>query len=283
MLELRRLFSSTETRVLLVEPVDGPTCNVKDRVARAILDSAKNLGLVSGKTRIVEASSGAAGIALASAAIRDGLEITIVSPENIAPETKATLERLGVKLEITPANLGMNGAVDAVEKLLRSDRSYWSPKIFENQANPAIHEATTGYEILTRTHGRFDAFVCASGTGGTFTGVARRLRRYDPSIQRVVVEPAESAALSGKAPGKHGIIGIGPGFVPKIFDRSLPTGIIVVSTEEAVAWADKLAKEEGVLAGRSTGANLAAVAKLAKSGGLNGKTIVTVAFDRNKI
>ncbi len=280
MIELRRLFASTSTRVLLAEPLDGPTCNVKDRVARAMIDSAKNLGLIDAKTRLVEATSGAAGVAFASAAARDGIEITIVAPENINPAIQKTLERLGAKLELTPTRLGMNAALDAVKKLVSSDPSYRSLDLFDNPANPAIHETTTAMEILTQTRGKLDAFVCASGSGGTFTGVARRLRRYDHEIQRVVVEPSESPALSGGTPGKHGIPGIGPGFVPKIFDRALPTQVVTVSTEEAAKWAEKLAMEEGVLAGKSTGANLAAVAQLLAKSDFANKTVVTVAFDR---
>lgn len=276
--ELDRLFSSTQT--LLYSVATGATGSVKDRVVRAMFDSAEALGLLTGKTKIVEPTSGAEGIALASEAARRGFNLTIVAPEFIDKKNLELLKKLGAKVELTPAKLGMSGAVKAAQKIRSDEPDIWSPDIFENPANPTIHETTTAPNVWKATGENLDAFVCAAGSGGTFMGVARFLQRKNPKIQRLVVEPKESPILSGGKPGKHEIVGIGAGFVPKIFDPSLPSGVITVSAEEAREWSERLAKTEGILAGISTGANLAAVAKIANLPEYRGKTIATIAFDR---
>lgn len=280
MYELRRLFNAEQTRVLLFSLADGPTANVKDRVVRAMLEAAKNLGALAPNTKLIESTSGAEGVALASAAAGLGLELTIVAPDNLAPNVQARLETLGANIVLTPEKRGMTGALEELKKIKDSNPRYWSPNLFENPANPAIHEATTGVEIWQGAQGKLDAFVCAFGSGGTFTGAARYLKRKNASIQRIVVEPQESTVLSGVKQGKNHISGIGPGFVPKIFDRNLMTDVVTVSAEEAQEQTDRLAKTEGLLVGLSTGANLAAVAKLLQNQNYQNKTIATIAFDK---
>lgn len=280
MLLLRRLFPSEQARVLLFSLAEGPTSNVKDLVAISMIDSARNLGLLKGKTKIIEATSGSSGIALASATAKLALDLTIVAPENILPSISAVIEKFGAHLELTPIKQGMNGAVETVRKMTESDHRFWSPNLFENPANPAIHEATTAVQIWKETQGVIDAFVCAAGSGATFTGVARFLIKRRPEVLRIIVEPKESSVLSGKTPGKHGIQGIGAGFIPQNLNVSLASKIETVSTEEAIHWSKRLAQTEGVLAGTSTGANLAAIAKLLKLPEFQYKTIVTVAFDK---
>ena len=280
--ELAHLFPPAQTRVILYSAANGPTGCVKDRVARAMFDAAENLGLLTAKTQIVEPTSGAAGVALASEAAKRGLNLTIVAPESINEKTLALLNKFGADVELTPENLGMTGAANAAQKLCADASDSWSPNLFENPANPAAHETTTAYDIWNYSHGKIDAFVCAVGSGGSFMGVARFLKRKNERIQRIAVEPQESPVLSGGKPGKHGILGIGAGFVSKIFDVSIPTGIVTVSTEEAQEWSTRLAQTEGVLAGVSTGANLAAISKLAALPDFHGKTIATIAFDRGE-
>ena len=279
MQELRRLFPTTQTRVLLFSAGKGSTCSVKDRPARAMLAAAEQLGILTSNTRIVEPTSGAGGISLASAAAAKGLNLTIVAPDDLDAQRKTTLQKLGAKLFLTPSKLGMTGAINVAKELAREDSNVWIPNFFENPANYAAHETETAPELWKEAVGKVDAFVCGVGSGGTFMGIARFLKQKDRNIRRIAVEPKESPVLSGGKPGNHGITGIGAGFIPKIFDLSLPTDIETASTDEAQEWSDRLAKDEGILAGISTGANLAAVAKLVKQREWQGKTIIAVAFD----
>ena len=275
-LELGKLFPADGARVLLKLETHGPTGSVKDRVVKLMVDAAFNLGLVSAGTRVVEATAGAEAFALASVAASLNLPLTIFAPEDSFPGRLETLRLYGAEIEFTPKSRGMTGALEAA-KTAASDPNTWSPRIFENPANPGAHEATTGPEIW-RAAGTVDAFVAGVGSGGTFVGVSRFLRRRHPEIELVAVEPQESPVLSGGAPGRHGIVGLGPGFVPKIFDRSLPTRVETVSTEEASLWVEKLARAEGLAVGLSTGANLAVAARYASRRENKGKTLVTVAF-----
>ncbi len=278
--DLKKLFRSTQTRVFLYSVATGSTASVKERVARAMLDSAENLGVITSKTKIVEPTSGAEGVALASEAAKRGLNLTIVAPEYIDAKYLELLNKFGAKIELTSAKLGMMGAVEVAKKIRNNEPDCWSPNIFENPANPAIHETSTAPDIWKLTDGRIDAFICAVGSGGTFAGVARFLKRKNALIHLLIVEPTESPVISGGKPGSHGIVGIGAGFVPKILDPSVPTGVITVATDDARKQSERLAKQEGILAGVSTGANIAAAGKIAEIPEFRGKTIVTIAFDR---
>lgn len=276
---LRRLFAPLGVDVLLkLESANFPS-GLKDRAARAMVDAAENVGILTPSTRIFEATSGGEGVALAFVAAARGLDLTLVAPDALSEERIRTLTTLGAKLILTPKKLGMTGALKTVADAARSDANVWIPNLFENPANVAIHEATTGPELWRSTGGRLDVFVAGVGSGGTFVGVSRYLRRKNSAIQTVAVEPVESPVLSGGRPGAHGIVGIGAGFVPKIFDFRVASAVEAVSTEEAADWTRRLARVEGIFAGISTGANLAAVARLAERRENFGKTFATVAPD----
>lgn len=276
---LRRLFAPLGVDVLLkLESANFPS-GLKDRAARAMLDAAENVGMLTPSTRIFEATSGGEGVALAFIAAARGLDLTLVAPDVLSEERIRTLTTLGAKLILTPKKLGMTGALKTVADAARSDANVWVPNLFENPANVAIHEATTGPELWRDAGGRLDVFVAGVGSGGTFIGVSRYLRRKKSAIQTVAVEPVESPVLSGGRPGAHGIIGIGAGFVPKIFDFRVVSAVETISTEEAADWTRRLARVEGIFAGISTGANLAAVARLAERRENFGKTFATVAPD----
>ena len=276
---LRRLFAPLGVDVLLkLESASFPS-GLKDRAARAMVDAAENVGLLTPSTKIFEATSGGEGLALAFVAAARGLDLTLVAPDVLSEERIRTLTTLGAKLILTPQKLGMSGALKTVADAARSDANVWVPNLFENPANVAIHEATTGPELWRDSGGRLDVFVAGVGSGGTFVGVSRYLRRKNSAIQTVAVEPVESPVLSGGRPGAHGIVGIGAGFVPKIFDFRVASAVELVSTEEAADWTRRLARVEGIFAGISTGANLAAVARLAERRENFGKTFATVAPD----
>ena len=244
-----------------------------------MIDAAENVGILTPSTKIFEATSGGEGVALAFVAAARGLDLTLVAPDVLSEERIRTLTTLGAKLILTPPKLGMSGALKTVADAARTDANVWIPNLFENPANVAIHEATTGPELWRSTGGRLDVFVAGVGSGGTFVGVSRYLRRKNSAIQTVAVEPVESPVLSGGRPGAHGIVGIGAGFVPKIFDFRVASAVETVSTEEAADWTRRLARVEGIFAGISTGANLAAVARLAERRENVGKTFATVAPD----
>ena len=276
---LRRLFAPFGVDVSLkLESANFPS-GLKDRAARAMVDAAENVGLLTPSTKIFEATSGGEGLALAFVAAARGLDLTLVAPDVLSEERIRTLTTLGAKLILTPKKLGMTGALKAVADAARSVANVWVPNLFENPANVAIHETTTGPELWRDAGGRLDVFVAGVGSGGTFVGVSRYLRRKNSAIQTVAVEPVESPVLSGGRPGAHGIVGIGAGFVPKIFDFRVASAVETVSTEEAADWTRRLARVEGIFAGISTGANLAAVAKLAERRENFGKTFATVAPD----
>ncbi|MBQ2849121.1 MAG: pyridoxal-phosphate dependent enzyme [Thermoguttaceae bacterium] len=276
---LRRLFAPLGVDVLLkLESANFPS-GLKDRAARAMIDAAENLGRLTSSTKIFEATSGGEGLALAFVAAARGLDLTLVAPDALSEERIRTLTTLGAKLILTPKKLGMTGALKTVADAARSDANVWVPNLFENPANVAIHETTTGPELWRDAGGRLDVFVAGVGSGGTFVGVSRYLRRKNSAIQTVAVEPVESPVLSGGRPGAHGIVGIGAGFVPKIFDFRVASVVEAVSTEEAADWTRRLARVEGIFAGISTGANLAAVAKLAERRENLGKAFATVAPD----
>ncbi len=191
-------------------------------------------------------------------------------------ERRAVLKHLGARLILTPADKGMRGAIAHAEELVKADPEGWMPQQFENPANPAIHEATTGPEIWADTAGNIDAIVAGVGTGGTITGVTRFIRQHNPAFKAFAVEPEASPVISGGAPGPHKIQGIGAGFVPKNLDTALLSGVEKISNDDALAWARRVAKEEGLLVGISSGANVCAAARIAARPEFRGKTIVTI-------
>jgi cysteine synthase A len=206
-----------------------------------------------------------------------GYRLTLAMPESMSMERRLLLRALGANLELTPAKDGMKGAIARAQQLADETPNSWIPQQFDNPANPAIHERTTGTEIWDDTHGQIDLIVVGVGTGGTLTGVTRSIRAHNPDFKAYAVEPADSPVISGGKPGPHKIQGIGAGFIPKNLDTSLLSGVETVTNEEAFAWARRLAREEGILVGISSGANVAVAARVASRRENRGKVIVTIA------
>ena len=242
----------------------NPSGSVKDRPAHAMILAAEKDGTLKPGATLVEATSGNTGISLAMLAAVRGYRCIIVMPEDMASARQAMLRAFGAEMFLTPAHQGMRGAVDEAEKILARTPNAFMPKQFDNPHNPEAHAVTTAEEIWAATGGELDAVVIGVGTGGTLTGVARVLKARRPDLRVIAVEPKASAVLSGGRPGLHGIQGLGAGFVPTNLDRSLITEVIAVSDPEAERMTNRLAREEGLLLGPSSGANVHAAIKIAR-------------------
>jgi len=277
LVRLGRIIPSGGATVLLKLEFFNPLSSVKDRIGRAMIEAAEQAGIVTPETHIVEPTSGNTGIALAFVAAAKGYRLTLTMPESMSLERRQLLAALGASLVLTPASEGMRGAIAKAAEMAEQDKNVWVPQQFENPANRAVHEATTGPEIWADTAGNVDLFVAAVGTGGTFSGVTRFLKNQNSGIRGVAVEPAESPVISGGKAGPHEIQGIGAGFIPKNLDVSLIDDVETVTAAEAYQWGRQLARTEGILAGISSGANVAVAARLAAHPENKGKTIVTVA------
>ena len=282
LVRLRKVVPDGAT-VLLKCEFFNPLASVKDRIGRAMIEAAEKEGILKEGTHIIEPTSGNTGIALAFVCAAKGYPLTLTMPESMSIERRRLLQALGANLVLTAAADGMRGAIAKAGDLAANGKNTWMPQQFENPANPSIHQSTTGPEIWADTAGKVDLFVAGVGTGGTITGVTRFLRTKNPSCKAIAVEPTDSPVISqtrnGQSlkPGPHKIQGIGAGFVPTNLDTSLLNGVETVENEEAFTWARRLAKEEGILGGISTGANVAAAVRLAGRPEYRGKVIVTVA------
>ena len=257
----------------------NPAGSAKDRVAKAMLDDAENRGLIKPGSMIIEPTSGNTGIGLCAVAAARGYRCTIVMPENMSRERQQLMRAYGAEVVLSPAGEGMTGAIALAKALAAQHPGSFLPGQFDNPANPAAHEATTGPEIWEDTQGAVDILVAGAGTGGTITGVGRFLKKKNPHVRIVVAEPAGSAVLSGGKAGKHGIPGIGAGFIPGILDQSILDEVIPVTDEDAIVTARSLARTEGILAGISSGAALYAALTLARRPENAGKTIVVLLPD----
>ena len=278
LVSLARLGRAAGARILLKLESRGPTGSVKDRVALAMVAAAEESGeLVPGGT-IIEPTSGNTGIALAFVAAARGYRLVLTMPERMSAERIALVRLLGADVELT-TGWRMQDAVDRAVELADETPGAVMLQQFENPANPRVHRETTGPEILASAGGDVSAFVAGVGTGGTITGVGHVLKEHDASVRLVAVEPAGAAVLSGRQATGHHIQGIGAGFVPANLDRDIVDEIMTVTDEEAAGMARRLAREEGILAGPSSGANLACALRLASRPELTGKTIVTVVCD----
>ncbi|MCC7088349.1 MAG: cysteine synthase A [Chloroflexi bacterium] len=279
LVQLRRIIPQEAATVLGKMENLNPGGSVKDRIALAMIEDAERAGRLQPGSTIVEPTSGNTGIGLALVAAVKGYRIILTMPEDMSVERRRLLERYGAELVLTPGIEGMTGAVFAAQELCREHPDYFMPQQFENPANPEIHHRTTGREILDATGGRIDAFVAGVGTGGTITGVGHALREeLGDRVLLVAVEPSRSPVLSGGRAGMHGIQGIGASFIPGVLDRQVYNEIIRVEDKDAVLWSKRLAREEGILAGISAGANVFAARKIAERLGA-GKTVVTVICD----
>jgi cysteine synthase A len=254
----------------------NPSASVKDRLGVAIVDAAEKSGELQPGGTIVEGTSGNTGIALAMVGAARGYKVILAMPETMSKERKLLLRAYGAELVLTPGAAGMRGAVEAAAEIVANTPGAVLAKQFASKANPAIHRATTGPEIWEDTDGAVDIFVSGIGTGGTITGAGNYLKEKKPSLQVVAVEPAESPILNGGAPGPHKIQGIGANFVPEILDREVYNEVIDVNITQSVEMARRLAAEEGILAGISSGATVTAALELAARPENAGKTIVVI-------
>lgn len=257
----------------------NPTHSVKDRIGFNMINVALQNGTITKDSVIIEPTSGNTGIGLASVCASMGIKLILTMPSSMSMERRQLLSALGATIELTPAELGMGGAVARAEELSREIQNSVVLQQFQNPANPAIHETTTAQEILKDTDGKVDIFVAAVGTGGTLSGVGKILKEYNPNIQIIAVEPSSSPILSGGKPGAHKIQGIGAGFVPKILNKDIIDEVITVENDNAFETSRQLAKTEGLLVGISAGANVYASNLIASRAENKGKTIVTILCD----
>ncbi len=276
-LRLNRLVEDGMEVYLKIESFN-PGGSVKDRIALSMISAAEADGRLKPGDTIVEPTSGNTGIGLAMVAAVRGYRLILVMPETMSIERRKLMAAYGAEFVLTPGNLGMKGAVEKATELVRENPGYFMPQQFENPANPAIHRQTTAREILEQMDGKVDAFVAGVGTGGTLTGVGEVLKKEIPGVRIVAVEPAASPVLSGGQPGPHKIQGIGAGFVPPVLRREVIDEIITVTNEDAMETARRLAREEGLLVGISSGAAAFAALQVARRLG-QGKRVVAIAPD----
>ena len=277
LVRLNRVAAGVKPQIVAKLESQNPANSVKDRIGLAMIEAAERAGrIVPGETVIVEPTSGNTGIALAFVAAVKGYDCILTMPEPMSPERRAVLRAFGAKLVLTDPAKGMPGAIEKARQLCGELPNSYMPQHFENPANPEVHRKTTAEEIWNDTDGRVDALVAGVGTGGTLTGVAQLIKQRKPSFKAVAVEPADSPVLSGGAPGKHVIQGIGAGFVPGVLDRTLIDAIVKVGNDESLEMARRMAREEGILCGISSGAAVAAALRYAQGDGQGLGLIVVI-------
>jgi cysteine synthase A len=279
LVRLNRVTDGAVAEVVAKLESFNPAGSVKDRIGVAMIDAAEEAGLIQPDTIILEPTSGNTGIALAMVCAARGYRCVLTMPETMSIERRILLRAYGAELVLTPGPDGMPGAIAKAEELAKADSRYFVPQQFENPANPAIHRATTAEEVWRDTSGAVDIFVSGVGTGGTITGVAEIIKARKPSARFIAVEPAASPVLSGGAKGPHPIQGIGAGFVPRVLKLDLVDEIIEVGNDDALSTARRLAREEGLLVGISSGAAAWAAVEVAKRPENAGKLIVVVLPD----
>ena len=280
LVRLNRITKGLQAKVIVKVESFNPMSSVKDRIAVAMIDEAEKRGLIKKDTIILEPTSGNTGVALAFVSAARGYKFTLVMPETMSIERRKLAKAFGAELVLTPGAEGMKGAIAKAEKMAAENPNYfYIPQQFNNPANPEIHRKTTAEEIWRDTDGKVDIVVAGVGTGGTITGIADVIKKKKASFRAIAVEPDASPVLSGGSPGPHRIQGIGAGFVPNVFQRKLIDEIVRVKNEDAFETARRLAKEEGILAGISSGAALHAALEVAKRPESKGKVIVVILPD----
>ncbi|MEE2663803.1 MAG: cysteine synthase A [Myxococcota bacterium] len=280
LVRLNRVADGIDATIAVKLESRNPASSVKDRIGLAMIEDAERRGAIEpGKTTIVEPTSGNTGIALAFVAAVKGYDCVIVMPDSMSIERRVTVRAFGARLVLTKGAEGMAAAVDRANEIASRIPDSFVPQQFQNPANPAVHRDTTAVELWDDTDGEIDAFVTGVGTGGTITGVAQRIKPKKPSFEVIAIEPENSAVLSGSSPGPHKIQGIGAGFVPDVLDTGLLDGVLTVSELDSIDMARRLAREEGILCGISSGANVLGAIKYALQPGNAGKLIVTTVCD----
>jgi cysteine synthase A len=267
LVQLNKIPQQSGCVARIVVKLEGmnPAGSVKDRIAVSMVQAAEQAGLIEpGKSILVEPTSGNTGIGLAMVAAARGYDLILTMPETMSMERRAMLRAYGAKLELTPGNKGMRGAINKAEEIVATNDNAFMLQQFRNPANPKIHQETTAEEIWADTDGEIDILIAGVGTGGTITGIAQVIKQRKPSFRAIVVEPANSSVLSGGEPGAHKIQGIGAGFIPEVLRRDLIDEVIAVTDEEAMSYGRRLAREEGLLSGISSGAALCAAIQVAK-------------------
>ena len=277
LVRLNRVAAGVKPQIVVKLESHNPAGSVKDRIGLAMIEAAEREGLIQpGETVIVEPTSGNTGIALAFVAAVKGYDCVLTMPESMSPERRAVLRAFGSKLVLTDPSKGMPGAIDKANELVKTIPNAFMPQQFQNPANPEIHRQTTAEELWADTDGEIDALISGVGTGGTVTGVAQALKKRKPSFRAIAVEPAASPVLSGGKPSPHVIQGIGAGFVPDVLEMDLIDGIVTVENEESLEMARRLAREEGILCGISSGAAVTAALKYAQGDGKDLGLIVAI-------
>jgi len=271
-----RLAKDSKADLLFKLEFFNPLSSVKDRIGLAMITALEKAGEITANTVLVEPTSGNTGIALAFICAARGYKLILCMPESMSLERRKMLNLLGAKLELTPAEKGINGAIDRADELLESLADAVMPQQFSNPANPEIHRLTTAEEIWNDTDGKVDVVISGVGTGGTITGIGQVLKERKPSVKMIAVEPEDSPVLSGGTPGPHKIQGIGAGFIPPILDTALIDEVIKISNDTAFKMAQTAALEEGIACGISSGAAIAAALEVGARDDMAGKTIVTI-------
>lgn len=279
LVKLNRVTDSAPATVVGKCEFFNPCASIKDRPGLAMIEAAEKAGHLNNQTTIIEPTSGNTGIALAFVAAVRGYKVILTMPESMSLERRQLLKAFGAQIELTPAHLGMRGAIERAEELAKIIKNSFIPQQFNNEANPGIHKITTAEEIWADTDGTVDIFVAGVGTGGTISGVGEVLKKKNPNVKIVAVEPKDSPVISGGQPGPHMIQGIGAGFIPNNLNKSVIDEIITVTNDEALVMGRRLAHEEGILSGISSGANVFAATQLAKRPENKGKLIVTILCD----
>jgi len=276
LVRLQRMGGELKAEILLKLEFRNPLNSVKDRIGKAMIETAEADGSLKPSGVIVEPTSGNTGIALAFVARAKGYRCILTMPESMSLERRKLLKLLGAELQLTPAEKGMKGAIEKATEIVSKTEGAFMPQQFENPANPEIHRKTTAEEIWADTDGNVDAIVAGVGTGGTITGVAEVIKLRNPDFQAIAVEPADSPVISGGKPGPHKIQGIGAGFIPKNLNVDIVDSVEQVSNEDALSTARRLSDEEGIAGGISSGAAMAAALKVAARPDMEGKRIVVI-------